>query len=70
MWKAIEDLIADGKTEGKIEGKIEGEAKGIIRMLKKYNESDDNILNELVSELNISEDIAKEYFNNYNLGIL
>ena len=23
MWKAIEDLIADGKTEGKIEGKIE-----------------------------------------------
>lgn len=23
MWKAIEDLIADGKTEGRAEGKLE-----------------------------------------------
>ena len=52
------------------ESESKGEAKGIIRMLKKYNESDDNILNELLSELHISEDIAKEYLNNYNQGIL
>ncbi|MCM1388444.1 MAG: hypothetical protein NC231_14030 [Bacillus sp. (in: Bacteria)] len=23
MWKAIEDLIADGKTEGKLEGRLD-----------------------------------------------
>lgn len=59
-----------GRLEGRAEGKAEGKAEGIIRMLKKYNENDSNILIELVSELHISEDMAKVYLNNYNQGIL
>lgn len=56
--------------ETRAEGRFEREAKGIIRMLKKYNESNDNILNELMSELHISEDMAEEYLDKYNQGIL
>lgn len=59
-----------GRLEGRAEGRAEGKAEGIIRMLKKYNENDSNILIELVSELHISEDMAKVYLNNYNQGIL
>lgn len=50
MWTVFE--------ETKLEGKIEG----VIKMLRKYRESDDNILKELMSELGISEDEAEEYW--------
>lgn len=33
MWKAIEDLIADGKTEGRTEGKLEGRLEGRLEAL-------------------------------------
>ena len=39
-------------------------------MLKKYNESNDNILKELMSELGISKDEAEEYLDKYNQGVL
>ncbi|MCM1236286.1 MAG: Rpn family recombination-promoting nuclease/putative transposase [Ruminococcus flavefaciens] len=58
MWTVFE--------ETKLEGKIEG----IIKMLRKYRESDDNILKELMSELGISEDEAEEYLDKYNKGVL
>lgn len=52
------------------ETRLEGEVKGIIKMLKKYNESNDNILKELMSELGISKDEAEEYLDKYNNGVL
>ena len=52
------------------ETRLEGEVKGIIKMLKKYNESNDNILKELMSELGISKDEAEEYLDKYNQGVL
>ena len=58
MWAVFE------KT--RLEGKIEG----MIKMLKKYNESDDNILEELMSEFDILRDEAEEYLNKYNKGVL
>ncbi|MDE7478899.1 MAG: hypothetical protein K2M91_13310 [Lachnospiraceae bacterium] len=47
------------------ETRLEGEIKGIIKALKKYRESDDSILEELMSEFDISKDKAKEYLNKY-----
>ncbi|MCI8508021.1 MAG: transposase [Lachnospiraceae bacterium] len=52
------------------ETRLEGEVKGIIKMLKKYNESNDNILKELMSEFGISKDEAEEYLDKYNQGVL
>jgi hypothetical protein len=48
----------------------ENEVKGIIKMLKKYNESHDNIIHELMSEFRISEDVAEEYLEKYDNGML
>lgn len=62
-------LFEEIAKENENKGRLEGEAKGIIRMLKKYNESDADILNELMSGLHISEDMAKKYLDNYNRGI-
>lgn len=39
-------------------------------MLKKYKESDESIINELMSEFQISRDLAKEYLDKYNEGVL
>ena len=61
MWTVFE--------ETRIEGEIEGEIKGIIKTLKKYQESDDSILEELMLEFDISKDKAKEYLNKYQLGL-
>lgn len=63
-------LFEEIAKENEIKGKAEGEAKGIIKMLEKYNVSDDNIVKELVSELEISIIAAKEYLNKYRQGIL
>ncbi len=43
----------------------EGEAFGTIRMLKKYNEPDSKILEELVSGLKMTEKRAKELLDEY-----
>ena len=34
MWKAIEDLIADGKTEGHAEGRIEGRLEALFELVQ------------------------------------
>lgn len=52
--------------ETRMEGRVEGRIEGIIKMLKKYNESDETIINELIAELGGSEEIAKEYLDKYN----
>ncbi len=52
------------------ENEVKGEVRGIIKMLKKYNESHDNIIHELMAEFHISEDVADEYLDKYNNGVL
>ena len=59
-------VFEETRMEGRIEGRTEGRIEGIIKMLKKYNESDETIINELIVELGISEEIAKEYLDKYN----
>ena len=60
----------EGKLEGKIEGRIEGKIEAIIKMLRKYKESDEKIISELMAELEISEIEAKDYLEQYNEGLL
>lgn len=48
----------------------EGQMKGMIKTLKKYNESDDSILKELIAEFNVSANEAQEYLDRYNRGTL
>ncbi|MCM1144482.1 MAG: Rpn family recombination-promoting nuclease/putative transposase [Blautia sp.] len=61
MWKAIEDLIADGKTEGKVEGraegKIEGKAEGRLDAL--YELVQDGLLSikDAAFKASVSEDV-------------
>ena len=55
--------------ETRMEGRAEGRIEGIIKMLKKYNESNETIINELIAELGVSEAIAKEYLDKYNATI-
>ena len=52
--------------ETRMEGRAEGRIEGIIKMLKKYNESDETIINELIAELGGFEEIAKGYLDKYN----
>ena len=66
MCTVFEETRMEGRIEGRIEGRTEGRIEGIIKMLKKYNESDETIINELIVELGISEEIAKEYLDKYN----
>lgn len=56
--------------ETRMEGIVEGKIEGIIKMLRKYKESDEKIISELMSELEISEIEAKEYLEQYNKGLL
>lgn len=63
-------LVQEIEREGEAKGKLEGEIKGTIKVLKKFNESDDNIMNELVSEFSISKGEAAEYLDKYNNGNL
>ena len=59
--KGKEEGRAEGREEGKEEGRMEGEAKGIIRTLRRYQVSEKEIVAQLVSEMNVTEEKAKEY---------
>ena len=50
--------------------KAEGTAEGIIQILLKQNKSDDEIISELMSTLNISRNTAMEHLDNYNKNLL
>ena len=63
-------LFEEIANESRAEGEAKGKATGIIMMLKKYNEPDSNILKELMAELGISFDRAKEYLTMYQKGML
>lgn len=52
------------------ENMAKGKAEGIIQILLKQNKSDDEIISELMSTLNISRNIAMEHLDNYNKNLL
>ncbi len=60
-YMKFDDLIEYTREEGR----EEGEAFGTIRILKKYNEPDSKILEELVSGLKMTEKRAKELLDEY-----
>ena len=62
MCKAWEDAIT--------EGKIAGRAEGIIEMGKEYNVPKEKIIINLQSKLNISQQQAQEYYEQYSSGVL
>lgn len=64
MCKAIKDLMEDSRIEGRLEGEILGRASGMIVILRKYQVADDEIIQQLVEELEIDEEKAKEYLKN------
>ena len=53
---------AEGEAKGKIEGKLEGEAKGIVEAGLDFGLSENDILIRLQMKLDISLQIAREYF--------
>ena len=57
-------------NENMDKGKAEGKAEGIIQILKKLKKSDDEIISELMSTLNISRNAAMEHLDNYNKNFL
>lgn len=58
------------EREGELIGEVKGEARGIIKMLRRYQKSDADILKELVTEIQMSAEEATEYLDQYNKGIL
>lgn len=57
LIKAVRDMVEEGREEGK--------ALGMINVLKKYNESDESILDELTNTLIISMEQAQKYLEMY-----
>ena len=56
MCTAIREMMEDSKSEGRME------VIGVmIKTARKYHASDDEIMEQLMTELSISEDEAKEY---------
>ena len=63
----LDDNLSETETK---ENMAKGKAEGIIQILKKQNKSDDEIISELMSTLNISRNIAIEHLDNYNKNLL
>ena len=58
-----DDIMCEVFEAIRQEGEVAGQAKQIVRMSMKYHATDENILSELVTELKISTEQAKEYLN-------
>ncbi len=56
MCTAIREMLEDSKSEGRMEG-----IRVMIKTARKYHASDEEILEQLVTELSINEDEAREY---------
>lgn len=55
----------EGREEGKKEGIVEGKAAGIVETGVDFGLSDKEILDNLQIKLNISLQMAQEYFSKY-----
>lgn len=63
--KAAEEGRKDGLERGMKDGMERG-IEGFIKLLKKYNESEERILEEMRTTYEITEKEAKEYLDKYN----
>lgn len=60
MCTAIREMMEDSKSEGRMEGRME--VIGVmIKTARKYHASDEEIIEQLMTELSVSEDEAREY---------
>lgn len=59
MCTAIREMMEDSKSEGRLEGRLEG----MIKTARKYNASDEEIVEQLMAELKISEEEARKYLS-------
>lgn len=57
MCKGLRDWLADEVAEGKAEGK----AEGIVKTARKYHAKDEEIIEQLMEELGVDEETAKQY---------
>ena len=60
-----EEGRAEGRAEGREEGIVEGKAAGIVETGVDFGLSDKEILDKLQIKLNISLQMAQEYFSKY-----
>lgn len=56
MRTAIKEMTEDSKSEGRMEG-----IRVMIKTARKYHASDDEILEQLMTEMSIDEDEARKY---------
>lgn len=61
MCTAIREMMEDSKSEGRLEGRLEG-IRIMIKTARKYEASDEEIIEQLMTELKMSEDDAKACF--------
>jgi hypothetical protein len=61
-WERREEMI---RKEEREEGLERGQALQIVRIFKKNHASDETILAELINELQISSEHAKDYLKQY-----
>lgn len=61
-----EEKYDEGFKNGKRDGIEIGKQFGIIKILKKHHQSDEEILEELMSEFAVSRDVAERYLRQYN----
>jgi flagellar biosynthesis/type III secretory pathway protein FliH len=73
-WERREEMIRkeereegreQGLEQGRKQGREQGQALQIVRIFKKNHASDETILAELVNELQISSEHAKDYLTQY-----
>lgn len=70
LVEIVEEMMEEKLNDRFKEGQIEGEVRGTIKMLMRYNESTARIVEELITEFNISQDSAEEYLDRFNKGEL
>lgn len=65
MWKALEDLIEDGKAEGRIEGRTEGRTEGKIEKANQLISIIGNMMEKLHCTLEEACEIAGQPLEEY-----
>ena len=62
MCKLFDEIREEGRLEGRLEGQLEGQARGIIESSIEFGISENDILERLQKKLNITLQVAQEYF--------
>ena len=58
MCKALEDLIADGRSDGIEIGRQEGSIIGFITACRKMNKTEEEIAHMIIDEFSLTEEEA------------